>query len=336
MISTCPSCKNQIEVPATALGKKVRCSGCQAVFVVEAGAAVAPAPPPPPPAPPPVSAPARAPDPPPARKKSTDAPANKSKKPKPEPEPFDEIEFLPDEPVKAPKKKVEPVKKKAAPKPAAADDPFNFAAGNAAKKKAPDKKKPPEKPKLGKPENAFDFINSASQAGPAADFGFAEAKKKTNVGIQLRASSAASFMRFGVIFSVVPTMAQVGLPIAFGMNREEYAIFSVGCCPLLMFLFAAVFVMLGARALDRLSSFGMAIFGANVSLLIGLANLALAVAMVVVVVIIATQGWSNIASFAVVAAFLSFIQGFLSLWGGIRGALVSMNGEVRAIMASKK
>lgn len=39
MISHCPSCAKQIEVPEAARGKKVRCSGCQAVFAVEAAAA---------------------------------------------------------------------------------------------------------------------------------------------------------------------------------------------------------------------------------------------------------------------------------------------------------
>src|SRR5262245_12722670 len=34
MLSQCPSCKKQIDVPEAALVKKVRCSGCQAVFVV--------------------------------------------------------------------------------------------------------------------------------------------------------------------------------------------------------------------------------------------------------------------------------------------------------------
>src|SRR5437879_9459558 len=53
MISQCPSCKKQIDVPEAALGKKVRCSGCQAVFVAAASvAAPPPAPALPKPAPP--------------------------------------------------------------------------------------------------------------------------------------------------------------------------------------------------------------------------------------------------------------------------------------------
>jgi predicted Zn finger-like uncharacterized protein len=36
MTDQCPSCKKQFAVPEAAIGKKVRCSGCQAVFVVAA------------------------------------------------------------------------------------------------------------------------------------------------------------------------------------------------------------------------------------------------------------------------------------------------------------
>ncbi len=39
MIKHCPSCKKQFAMPEGAIGKKVRCAGCQAVFVMEAPAA---------------------------------------------------------------------------------------------------------------------------------------------------------------------------------------------------------------------------------------------------------------------------------------------------------
>lgn len=40
MLSQCPTCKRSIQVPDEAVGKKVRCPGCQAVFVMEPEAPV--------------------------------------------------------------------------------------------------------------------------------------------------------------------------------------------------------------------------------------------------------------------------------------------------------
>ena len=57
MLSKCPSCQRAIEVPPAAVGKSVRCTGCQAIFVItelptESPPTPAPPSPPPPPAPP--------------------------------------------------------------------------------------------------------------------------------------------------------------------------------------------------------------------------------------------------------------------------------------------
>jgi hypothetical protein len=246
------------------------------------------------------------------------------------------LELLPDEPAEPPKKKPATAKKKTAPKPAQSASPFDFAASKPATLKPPEKKKTAPKPKSAQGQSSLDFT-STSQTGPASDFSFAGSAKKTGVAVQLRASSAASFMRFGVIFAVVPTMAQVGLPITFAVQREEYALLGVACCPLSMFLFTAIFVFLGARALDRMSSFAMAILGANVSLLLGLASLGVVVLLIVAVVGIVVNGmWNPMASFAAVTALVTYIQSMLSLWGGIRGIFVSLNGDVRAAMAAKK
>ncbi len=95
MISQCPSCKKQIEVPEAAVGKKVRCTGCQAVFVVEANA---------PPAP---------------KKKTTDAPAAPPKQ-APPPVMLDTLEEIVEEPP------VKPSKKKKASASDDPDNPFSF------------------------------------------------------------------------------------------------------------------------------------------------------------------------------------------------------------------
>lgn len=128
MLSQCPSCAKQIDVPEAVLGKKVRCSGCQAVFVAQAASAA-----------------------PPAKKKGTEAPAPAPKKAA-EPEEFDQLEEVVEE-APAPKKKTSPPpKKKSAPASGDADNPFSFegdAASHAGEAPAPALDFGPKKEKLG-------------------------------------------------------------------------------------------------------------------------------------------------------------------------------------------
>src|ERR1700722_18150270 len=44
MLTRCPSCQRQLQVADEWLGKKARCPGCQAAFVIELEAAIASAP----------------------------------------------------------------------------------------------------------------------------------------------------------------------------------------------------------------------------------------------------------------------------------------------------
>ncbi len=57
VVVTCPKCQKQSNVPESNIGKRVRCSGCQAIVLVSAPDADLPPVPPPPPrrgAPPPL------------------------------------------------------------------------------------------------------------------------------------------------------------------------------------------------------------------------------------------------------------------------------------------
>src|ERR1051325_11653952 len=180
MISTCPSCQAAIDVPPEAVGKKVRCTGCQAIFVIEA-APVAPAPPPPKPAPKPSPVAAK-----PEKKKK---PGVAEMKPAVKKEELKKKKKNTDAEMKLAIKKEEPKKKPAAapklPTPQAGANPFDFGAGPIA------------------------------GAVPAADFSFAaqHPTEQVNLGVRMRASAAASFMKVGIVFGVLPTLVLIALAV---------------------------------------------------------------------------------------------------------------------------
>lgn len=256
MLSQCPACKKQIEVPPSVLGKKVRCSGCQAVFVAEA---------PPPPK---------------------------------EEEPLDMLEVLPEKPA-APQKK--PVAKKPAPKPKES-------------------------------ESSLDFTNAAD---PKSEFSFVESTKKVNPGVQLRTSTAASFLRYTALYAILPTLLQTAYPIILAVVAHSLPAMAIGCVPLVTYMISVIFILIGAGSLQNMTSLAMALTGAIISLLIGIAALALAGIMAVIVAIaLYAGGGGPLQIVAVAMVLLTFIQGALSIWGGLRVMLVCFNSDVRAEMAS--
>jgi len=267
MLSQCPSCKHQVELPESVLGKKVRCSGCQAVFVAEA----------------------------------------KSAPPEPEPEPLDMLEVLPDAPAKPAKKKT-----------------------------APPKKEPPTKPKKAQSQSDFDFNSDKPGTSPQSEFSFVNTKKKVNLGVRLRASAAAAFMRYGVIYALFPTLGQMALPIAVGIMERYYPAMGLSCCPLLMYFVFAIVIFLGAGNLERMNSFGMAITGAVFSILMGLVPLPFVLLLMLGLGLAVWQLTITPMQIVGVALMLfTFFQAVFSIWGGIRAILVLFNADVRAEMAGQ-
>jgi predicted Zn finger-like uncharacterized protein len=251
MLSQCPACKKQIEVPESVLGKKVRCSGCQAVFVAEAQ--------PPPP---------------------------------PEDEPIDMLEVLPEAPV--------PKRKQAAPAP----------------KESP---------------NAVDLGFDA--AGPASDFSFVDTTKKANVAVRLRATGAANFLRYSVLFAALPTMLQASYPVIIAIMTEKLPTMAIGCGPLLIYAIVVVFLLVGAGCLEKLTSIGLAITGAIISVLFGLGALGTGLVMTLIagIALFASGGAGGpMLIVAVITTLLTVIEGALLTIAGLRVMLVCFNGDVRA------
>jgi hypothetical protein len=258
MLSQCPACKKQIDVPPSVLGKKVRCSGCQAVFVAEA-----------PPA------------------------------PTVEEAPVDMLEVLQESPPKL--------------------------------KKEPPAKKPP--PKRKEPESSLDFTGGDT-AGPASDFGFVDSSEEVNPGVRLRASSAGAFLRYTGLYALLPTLLQTAYPIIIAVMTAHLEIAAIGCAPLLFYVLAAILIMIGARCLENMTSFALALTGAIFSIVMGLAALVFSMIITVLVAIaLIAGGGGPLQIVAVVMALLTFIEAVMSIWGGIRAVIVSCNADVRAEMA---
>ncbi len=291
MISKCPSCQAPIQVPPEAVGKKVRCTGCQAIFVIEPEPVTAPPPPP-------VKRHAKEEIKPKKIKKTTDAdmkPAPPPKNVEPKTKPIEAI------------KKEEP-KKKPAPK-QASGNPFDFGGG------------------------------SVAPAGPAADFSFApQPADQVNRGVRLRARAAASFMNYGVAYALIPVLVQIAYSVVMTLALEKPIFAAVGCCALSLYIVAAVLIVIGARQLEKMRSFGMAITGAIFSLFLALGGLLPSVGLSVLLGLAIVAGIFVINPGTLLAMgviVLCFIQFIFSFWGGIRTIMVLMNAEVRKAMGTK-
>ena len=241
------------------LGKKVRCSGCQAVFVAEA-----------------------------------------QPPPQVEDEPIDMLEVLPEAP---PPKRKAPIKKvSAAPK---------------------------------EQSSAVDLAFDTS--GPASDFSFVDTTKKTNVAVHLRATAAANFLRYSALFAALPTLLQASYPVIIAILAKAWPAMTLGCAPLLVYAIVMVFLLLGAGCLEKLSSIGLAITGAVISVLFGLAALGTGLVMTVIsgLALIAGGGTGGpMLIVAVITTLLTVVEGALLTIAGLRIMLVCFNADVRAAMGN--